>query len=90
MPRWACSVAAAAAWPVAMTIGAILISPPVLALYHEGLLGSSPVAPMTLISVAVLALSILLSASVYAITHAYCDHYEALEANAEAAAEVRG
>jgi len=80
MPRWVCTAAAAAAWPVAMTIGVVLISPPVLALYDAGLLGGAPTAPMTFIIVAALSLSVVLSMSIYALLHAYCDYDEEREA----------
>lgn len=85
MPRWVCTAAAAAAWPVAMTIGVILISPPVLALYDAGLLGTGPAAPMTVIIAAAVALSLLLSFSIWAVLHAYCDHGEVREVRRERA-----
>ena len=80
MPRWVCTAAAAAAWPVAMTVGVMLISPPVLALYDAGLLGGAPAAPMTFIIIAAFILSVALSFSVYSLLHAYCDYDEAREA----------
>jgi len=79
MPRWVCAVAAAAMWPIAMTVGVILISPPVLALYDAGLLGAAPAAPMTFISVVALALSATLSISIWALLKTYCDYDEERE-----------
>ena len=80
MPRWVCTVAAAAAWPVAMTIGVVLISPPVLALYEAGLLGTSPSAPMAFISIVAVALSMTLCVSIWALLRTYCEYDERREA----------
>jgi hypothetical protein len=47
-------------WPIAMMLGVLFVSNPILALYDSGALGASPVAPMTYISIGALALSIVL------------------------------
>ena len=49
--RWVSTAIAIALWPMAMTLGMVLVSSPILALYYAGSLGPSPVAPMTFISI---------------------------------------
>lgn len=70
-----------------MTIGIILISPPVLTLYDAGLFGGSPAGPMTFISVVALALSVVFSLSVWAVLHAYCDYEEERSSDSSPAVE---
>jgi len=56
-----------ALWPIAMMLGAVFVSNPILALYDSGALGTSPVAPMTAISIGSLAVSIALCFALRAI-----------------------
>ena len=67
MPRWVGTAIAVAMWPVAMMLGVMFVSNPILALYDSGALGASPVAPMTYISIGALALSIVLCFALRAI-----------------------
>ncbi len=60
MPRWVGTAIAVAMWPVAMMLGVLFVSNPILALYDSGALGASPIAPMTYISIGALALSVVL------------------------------
>jgi len=60
MPKWVSSAIAVALWPIAMMLAALFVSNPILALYDSGTLGSSPVAPMTAISISALVVSIVL------------------------------
>ncbi len=67
MPRWAGTAIAVAMWPIAMMLGVLFVSNPILALYDSGALGASPVAPMTYISIGALALSVVLCFALRAI-----------------------
>jgi len=81
MPKWVCTAIAAALWPAAMTIGVVLISPPILALYDGGALGASPLAPMTFISIGALVLSVGLCFVLRALLRAAAKH-DAMRADA--------
>ena len=77
MPRWVSTAIAIALWPVAMTLGMVLVSSPILALYDAGSLGSSPVAPMTFISIGAIVVSVGLCIALRAVLLAatrYAEH----------------
>ena len=74
MPKWAGTAIAVAMWPVAMMLGVLFVSNPILALYDSGALGASPIAPMTYISIAALALSIVLCFALRAIFNSISKH----------------
>ena len=74
MPRWAGTVIAVAMWPIAMMLGFLFVSNPILALYDSGALGASPIAPMTYISISALALSIVLCFALRAIFNSISRH----------------
>jgi len=74
MPRWVSTAIAVALWPVAMTLGVVLVSAPVLALYDSGALGASPVAPMTYISIGALVVSLVVCFALRAILLAATKH----------------
>ncbi len=76
MPRWVCTAIAVALWPVAMTLGMVLVSAPILALYDAGSLGPSPVAPMTFISIGAIALSVGICVALRAVLVAFTRHAE--------------
>lgn len=74
MPRWVGTAVAIAMWPIAMMLGCLFVSNPILALYDSGALGASPVAPMTYISIGALALSVLLCFVLRAIVNSISRH----------------
>jgi hypothetical protein len=69
VPKRVCTMIAAAIWPLAMTMSIVLISPPVLTLYDAGAMGGSPVAPITVISLGALAVSVVFCFAVRSLLH---------------------
>ena len=69
MPKWVCTAVAAAIWPLAMTMSVVLVSPTVLSLYDAGAMGASPVAPITVISLGSLVISVAFCFAVRALLH---------------------
>jgi len=61
-------------WPIAMMLGVLFVSNPILALYDSGALGASPVAPMTYISIGAVALSLALCLVLRAIFNSISRH----------------